>query len=167
MISITHDSRVKARKTTAWVDYAIPGLQSLSGCADIRNTSKLEFFLVQLRRIFGTIAVRRTWSTIRAHGCPLDALQTLWPVARSDASIERCLLLDQVFLCRSRGRGVACVDAHTDFVALGRDVVVRYSGIPYDKIAWARGHAFELFRREVQRMHSREMEKGLPHNRVP
>jgi hypothetical protein len=98
--------------------------------ADVRDSSELESPLVQNGFRPGSIAVGWTRGSIGSHRRPLDTLQALRPVAGTDSGIEGLLLLDQVFGRGGGNRGITGVDGHSDFVALGCDVVVGHSRIP-------------------------------------
>jgi hypothetical protein len=57
-------------------------------------------------------------------------LKSLWPVTVPLGVLEQPFLELQFLLGGSGDRGVACVDDETRVFTLGRNVVVRSSGIP-------------------------------------
>ena len=84
-----------------------------------------------------TITICRARCAVCPHSSPLDTLQALRPVRRSDSSLEDLLLLDEVFLSGRASRCIAGVHSHSHIVALGLDVVVGNSAVPDDEIARA------------------------------
>lgn len=122
-------------RTDTTIDYSsrpIHGSHHLDRRLDIRNARQLVSPLAQLRRLPRLpVIVRARFSVpLGSHKLLDERLKCLRPVAVALGVLEEPLFELEFFLCCGGHGGVACVDDESRVFTLGRDIVVRGSGVP-------------------------------------